>query len=392
MKHLLASILLLWAALGSSGCNVDETHLRCQTDDDCVTGDECYLGFCVAQERRDAATGERRDTAAESDAGMRRRRATPTLTGRSSRDVDAGARVGMGGDVTDGTCKASDDDAGASEGACCDTAVACYEGPKETRGVGRCKDGKRACADAKLGACEGSVKPRNESCDNQGTDDDCDGMVDNLKDRGKECMLPASSAACGKGALACVDGKKDLQCVLQTPPAEVCNAKDDDCDSKVDESFDLEKDAMNCGACGTRCTNAQACCGGACVARGGGPDGCPECSAAQPCAAGRTCCGGACVDVQASNNNCGVCGNACAARQSCCNGMCVDTRADEKNCGRCGTACTQGAATTCCAGSCVDITNDRRNCGACGMNCGVVCSCEPNNGQPECRGPLTVCF
>jgi hypothetical protein len=354
-----------------------------------VTGEECYLGFCVEQEL-DAATGQSRGAAAKSDAGARRRRTTPTLTGRPQDDTDASPRVGMS--TSTEACVSSDDDAGASEGACCEKAVSCYAGSKETRSVGRCKDGKRACYDGKLGTCEGSVQPRTETCDNQGTDDNCDGELDNVRDRGKECMLDASAQACGKGTLACVDGKKGLQCVPAAPPPELCNAQDDDCDSKVDETFDLKKDTMNCGACGTRCTNMQACCGGACVAGGSGPDGCPECSATQPCAAGQNCCGGACVDVQTSGNNCGACGNACARGQACCAGACVDTRADEKNCGRCGNACTQGTSPTCCSSACVDVAIDRRNCGACGTNCGLVCTCEPNNGQPECRGPLSVCF
>lgn len=391
MKRLVASVWLAWAALtASSACNVDETHLRCKSDNECVTGEECYLGFCVQQEPRDAATGERRDTAAISDAGVRRRRPTPTLTGRSQ-EAGTGERVGMSTSADSSGCTRSEEDAGATEGACCERATACYDGPDKTRGVGRCKDGQRACEDGKLGACEGSVQPRSETCDNQGSDDDCDGQLDNVPDRGNECMLPASAQACGKGVLACEAGKKGLQCVIAMAPPELCNAKDDDCDSKVDEGFDLKKDAMNCGACGTRCSNAQLCCGGACAPRVMSADGCPECSATQPCAAGRTCCGGLCVDVQTTREHCGACGNTCPARQACCAGTCVDTRVDEKNCGACGTACTQGTSLTCCSGSCVDINVDRRNCGACGNNCGVVCTCELNNGQPECGG-FALCF
>jgi Sulfatase-modifying factor enzyme 1/Putative metal-binding motif len=35
--------------------------------------------------------------------------------------------------------------------------------------------------------------------------------------------------------------------------AEFCNGKDDDCDGKIDEDFDLQTDPLNCGKCGTSC-------------------------------------------------------------------------------------------------------------------------------------------
>ena len=35
---------------------------------------------------------------------------------------------------------------------------------------------------------------------------------------------------------------------------EVCNGADDDCDSLVDEDFDLNTDVLNCGVCGLSCT------------------------------------------------------------------------------------------------------------------------------------------
>lgn len=388
MKLRLASLLVCaWAALGAA-CRVEETHIRCSSDVECVTGEECYLGYCVLQEARDASSGESSVAVSQSDAGRSlRRRPTPTLTGRGQ--ADASDSVGMGRTAA---CMSSEEDAGADEGACCERAVACYEGPKETRRVGRCRDGMRACEDGRLGSCEGSVQPRSETCENQGTDDDCDGELDNVPDRGKACSVEAAEEACRQGALACVDGEKDLQCVPAAPPAEQCNARDDDCDSKVDESFDLMKDAMNCGTCNTRCTEMQACCAGACVARVASPDGCPECSPTMPCAAGRSCCGGGCVDVQSDRNHCGACGNACGARQTCCGGMCVDTRFDERNCGACGNMCAAGGTATCCSGDCVDISMDRRHCGQCGNNCGAVCSCEVENGQPACRGPLGICF
>jgi len=34
---------------------------------------------------------------------------------------------------------------------------------------------------------------------------------------------------------------------------EACNGADDDCDGRIDESFDRMSDAMICGACGAIC-------------------------------------------------------------------------------------------------------------------------------------------
>ncbi len=38
--------------------------------------------------------------------------------------------------------------------------------------------------------------------------------------------------------------------------AEVCNGRDDDCDGRIDDPFDLRRDPDNCGACGHRCADA----------------------------------------------------------------------------------------------------------------------------------------
>jgi hypothetical protein len=391
------SLQSVWAvllvALSTTACHVEETHTRCASRDDCAGDEECYLGFCVLDEsapsESSSSSATRRDAAATSSTRTRPRM-QPTMTGREE-DDDASARVSMNG--TAQGCVRSDDDSGVAEGSCCSDATSCYEGPERTLGVGRCKAGKRECKDGRLGVCEGAVQPRAESCDNEGADDDCDGMADNVRNRGRACTLDAGGQACGKGVYGCIGGKNGLQCVPEAPPPEQCNNKDDDCDSKTDEGFDLMKDEMNCGACGTRCANMQSCCGGACVARGSGPDGCPECSATQACGNGANCCGGSCANLQTDRNNCGACGRACGGRESCCGGTCIDTRSNIMNCGRCGTTCSQGTKPACCGGSCVDLASDERNCGQCGMGCGAVCECVTNNGQSECRGgPFGLCL
>jgi hypothetical protein len=56
-------------------------------------------------------------------------------------------------------------------------------------------------------------------------------------------------------------------CCKATP--EVCNGRDDDCDSLMDEGFDLMTDRVNCGQCGIVCNaETQICKSGSCQARG----------------------------------------------------------------------------------------------------------------------------
>jgi len=352
---------MLWlAALTLAACSVDETHPRCQTDAECETAEECYLGYCVLVQ--DAAARESAQRAA----------------GEGRRDTDGGAHdAGMEG------CPPREQDAGPDEGGCCEGPVRCYDGPDGTAGVGRCQAGMRACRDRELGSCTGSVLPRAEACDNEGSDDDCDGKTDNVRGRGEACTLEGVAAMCGGGMRDCSNGK--LQCVAkQAPPAETCNQKDDDCDGKTDETFNLSNDVANCGSCGRACGIAQLCCSGACAARRTDtPNGC-ACGPDNACPAGQTCCNGGCKNLQSDRTSCGACGRSCGAQEQCCAGTCVDSRSDIMNCGRCGVSCTRGSKPTCCSGFCSDLTTDEGNCGGCGNVCALLCSCQPQSGAGVC--------
>ena len=116
---------------------------------------------------------------------------------------------------------------------------------------------------------------------------------------------------------------------------------------KKHRCFDLQLDAVNCGACGTICP------------------------------AGQSCCAGTCIDTRDAEANCGACGNVCTAPQTCGGGGepgtcgCTPTtcEAEEKNCGNIPDGC--GGTLDC--GECMQ---DRQTCGGGGTP--NVCGCQPN--------------
>jgi hypothetical protein len=303
----------------TAACKVRETHPRCESDDDCASGQSCYRRFCVIAQPEEASPSEPDvpDAAASGSVVSDRSAANDADGGRHSSTTDA-----------EEPCKRPDSpEVDAVEGACCEAPVPCYEGPAETRDVGVCKAGMRACVDGRLGPCQGSTTPRSETCDNEGSDDDCDGDPDDVEGRETSCVLAswlAANSCDGQGAWRCVKGMRSLACVALRPRGgESCNRQDDDCDSKIDEDFDLTKDHANCGACGVSCNAQELCCAGACVARDKTTgNGCPMCDKTNQCVNATTCCDGSCRDLKTDRAHCGACGVACRDGQMCCNGMC----------------------------------------------------------------------
>jgi hypothetical protein len=126
-----------------------------------------------------------------------------------------------------------------------------------------------------------------------GLDDDCNGKVDdvdptrlatdgkNCGQCGKVCSFDNALAKCqgGKCVLdSCAPGYWDINkddkdgceyaCLPTNGGKELCDTVDNDCDGKVDNGFDLQKDVNNCGTCGTVCQpnhTTASCAGGKCV-------------------------------------------------------------------------------------------------------------------------------
>ena len=229
--------------------------------------------------------------------------------------------------------------------------------------MGKCQAGVQTCRDGKFGACEMSVLPSDESCSNEGVDDDCNGARDDVRDRNVACMAPGAQGACSTGTWLCVAGSSQLQCVGAKPAAEQCNGRDDDCNGKVDDGFDLQTDALHCGSCTTACGSGTLCCAGKCT----------QVSDAGVCPAPNTC-------------------PKCAAGEQCCDGQCINTHGTDINhCGGCKTVCSSGMRPACCAGQCVDFSADT-TCGRCDNACGLLslgglaCRCSTLNGELQCVG------
>jgi hypothetical protein len=127
-----------------------------------------------------------------------------------------------------------------------------------------------------------------EICD--GLDNNCNGQIDEGFDKQNDpnncgpsctrCGFPHASALCTSGTCALgacdpgyvnLDGQAANGCEYQctfTSATEICNGVDDNCNGQVDEGFNLQTDANNCGSCNHVCQfnhAAATCVNGGCV-------------------------------------------------------------------------------------------------------------------------------
>ncbi|MGK0361101.1 MAG: hypothetical protein ACI9U2_003419, partial [Bradymonadia bacterium] len=123
-----------------------------------------------------------------------------------------------------------------------------------TGGVGVCDAGLTQCVGGGE-ICVRSVDPGPELCDRQ--DNDCDGAIDEGDPgAGLNCVVPGQLGACGVGLTTCDGGL--VQCSPQRQPAqdpEICDNEDNDCDGRIDENV-ISPDPGNVPDVGEACRTA----------------------------------------------------------------------------------------------------------------------------------------
>ncbi len=116
----------------------------------------------------------------------------------------------------------------------------CYTGTKGClfqNGIYTCKApcqaGTQICRNGQWGPCDSQITNTPERCD--GTDNDCDGQIDNNLPIPQPC--PKQIGVCQGARYTCKEGK--LNCDYGTNYEDVeskCDGKDNDCDGQIDET------------------------------------------------------------------------------------------------------------------------------------------------------------
>ncbi|MFK7986869.1 MAG: MopE-related protein [Sandaracinaceae bacterium] len=129
--------------------------------------------------------------------------------------------VGPSPEVCDGRdndCDGAEDEGNPGGGGDCGSAL------------GACTPGTLTCAGGAL-TCSGGTNPVPETCN--GVDDDCDGAIDDGVPTDGACG--SAVGECSEGVRTCVSGA--YACVGDRgPTTEICDLRDNDCDSSTDES------------------------------------------------------------------------------------------------------------------------------------------------------------
>ena len=131
-------------------------------------------------------------------------------------------------DGLDNNCDGTADDGNPGSGAACSSGLPGICGP----GLTDCQGGALACV--------AIIQPgtQTETCD--GSDEDCDGTSDNGNPGGGVSCSSGLPGICDAGTTNCQNGA--VECVANVQPGtqtETCDGSDEDCDGTVDDGFNL---------------------------------------------------------------------------------------------------------------------------------------------------------
>jgi len=271
-------------------------------------------------------------------------------------------------DGVDNNCNGSTDEGNPGGGAVCNSGL-----------LGICSVGTTACQAGVLN-CNANTAPGTvaETCD--GTDQDCDGTIDDGFNVGTSCTNGVGACQT-TGAIVC-DGSGGATCnaVPGAPTTETCDGIDNDCDGTADNGFNLGMTCMNgVGACQSA---GQIVCDGS---GGATCDAVPGAPSTELCgdAIDSDCDGfdsngcpcGSDTDCQLCNEQYELCVTPCATNTDCPTGQICD----EANGHLCVPACTSDAdcplACDLVSGECVECAADAD----CPMDqgCDVAGYCTP---------------
>ena len=211
------------AAADDATCDGQDDDCDGSIDEDATTSaTTCGLGACAAQGEAECVDGAVVDSC------------TP---GSPAAD--------------DVTCDGQDDDCdGATDEDWASAAIACGLGACAAQGETVCEGG------AEVEDCSPGSPSADDSLCN-GADDDCDGEVD--EDFAVTPTACGAGACAAEGELVCEAGEVVDTCALVTPAAEdaTCDGTDDDCDGEIDE--DVAAEATTCGAGACAADGVSAC-------------------------------------------------------------------------------------------------------------------------------------
>jgi hypothetical protein len=330
--------------LGTRDESCDGADQDCdgQVDEDFpVTSTQCGVGACRAMGQWTCVAGQVLDSCAPSPAG-----------------------------ANDSTCDGVDDD--------CDGQVdEDFVGAALECGVGACHaTGAQTCANgAVVAQCSPGVAAASDTTCN-GTDDDCDGAIDeDYVPPATTCGLGACQAA---GVLRCNGGQAISDCAPREPASAdaTCNGVDDDCDGVVDE--DYVPSAIQCGIGACKADGSRRCQAGAetddCSPQvaalsddtcDGVDNDCDGASDEDYIATATTCGVGACASSGHTSCSAGIVSDSCSAgpaatNDASCNGIDddCDGTSDEDFLAQpttCGAgSCTSSGSSSCVGGHIVD--------------------------------------